>query len=103
MNTCKFCNGYETISTPEHNVPCPACRPSAELIGQIARKSIPFSHPQPAADDDRDLPADFVGCLPRIYDRRAIPRPEPWQTGFEARQLSDLIQAARRRAASAAN
>ena len=51
------------------------------------------------AADERNLPADYQGCLPRAYDRRAIPRPEvldrrEYQTKFaqELRTMRERLK-----------
>ena len=41
--------------------------------------------------DERNLPADFQGSLPRAYDRRATPRPEVLDRGeYQAKFAQEL-------------
>jgi hypothetical protein len=43
------------------------------------------------AIDERGLPENYQGCLPRAYDRRAQPRPEVLdEPGYERKLLEDL-------------
>ena len=55
------------------------------------------------ATDERNLPADFEGCLPRAYDRRATPRPEVLTRQEYDRQFAASLRAMRERLKEEAN
>lgn len=57
-----------------------------------------------AAADERNLPADFKGMLPRAYDRRATPRPSVIVDRRDAdRQLAAELRTMRARIVSEAH
>jgi len=53
-----FCNGYRQISSPERNIPCPACRPAAYRV-----ESAPLLHECPECHG-RDSVEPGVICGP---------------------------------------